>query len=119
MRRKIRKGKAEVAGTGTKISDLCFDVTRYDCGQGKQKKKVIPTCNPHLGTGLVYKAHSATCIVLDAQSQGRCCLCLSGVCPEHKGSMWSTIQLYQKLLMSQRGKLVSHQRLSVSAVGSH
>lgn len=54
MRRKTRKEKAVVAGTGTKVSDLCFDVTRYDWGKGK--KKDIPDCNPHLGTGLVYQS---------------------------------------------------------------
>lgn len=54
MRRKTRKDKVAVAGTGTKISDLCFDVIRYDWGQGK--KKDIPTFNSHLGTGLVYQS---------------------------------------------------------------
>lgn len=51
MRRKTRKDKAALAGTGTKLGDLCFDVTRYDWGQGK--KKDIPAYNPHLGRGLV------------------------------------------------------------------
>lgn len=37
MRRKTRKDKAAVAGTGTKRSDLCFDVTRYDRSQGERR----------------------------------------------------------------------------------
>lgn len=30
MRRQMRKHKAAVAGTGTKVNDLGFDVRRYD-----------------------------------------------------------------------------------------
>lgn len=35
-KRQIRKHKAVVAGTGTKVSDLGFEVTRYDWDQGKK-----------------------------------------------------------------------------------
>lgn len=53
MRKKTRNDKAAVAGTGTKLSDLCFDIIRYDWGQGKED---ILTCNSHLSTGLVYES---------------------------------------------------------------
>lgn len=39
MRRQTRKHKAAVAGTGTKVSDLSFDVTKFDWDQRKNSTR--------------------------------------------------------------------------------
>lgn len=87
MRRQMRKHKAAVAGTGTKVSDLGFDVRRT-----RAKKISLLVAQ---GTGLVYQ--STSCYLSGSQcpvprKMLMLVMCVSETHPEHKGRIWGTFQ---------------------------
>lgn len=84
-KRQYRKNKAAEAGTGTKVSDLGFEVTRYDWDQEKK-----PTS--WYRAGVSKHIMLPELFLMASPREAAAPWCLSETHLEHKSRIWSTFQ---------------------------